>query len=76
MAAQIIVVRIVATVAAEIVVHNNLEQDNLQIQRMSMRIRRRRLLTLIGFKLLGDKLVIKKKTGDSPDIFIISSCPL
>ncbi len=68
MAENIIVVRIVATVAAEIVVHNNREQENLQIQRMSMRIRRRRLLTLNGFKLLGDKLVIKKKTGDSPDI--------
>ena len=48
MAANIIVVLIVATVAAEIVVHNNLEQDYLQIKRMSMRMRRRRLLTLIA----------------------------
>ncbi len=64
MAANIIVVRIVA---AEIVVHNNREQEYLKIQRMSMRMRRRRLLTLIGFKLLEDKL-IKKKTGDSPDM--------
>ena len=62
-------------VAAEIVVHDNREQEYLQIQRMSRRMRWRQLLTLIGFKLQapGDRLDISRKIGRNFTIIFIPS---